>query len=122
MVIRNILHLDIFNGKIVVVERHTICVLFSDSIDQDGQAREAMSLNCIKVQFSMQRVKVTRTQCSFRLAPAGTVHKGNGQIRNKVKWIFVTYFFSSTALHPTLSCQDITQRFACSQGWAYSVK
>lgn len=81
--IRDILHLDIFIGRIFVVKGYSRRVVLVASLHSLDREWEAFSLRGIKVQFWNHVVMVTKTQFPIRLAFSGTIHNGRWQPLNK---------------------------------------
>lgn len=103
MVIRNVLHPHIVNGKMFVVKSHTRRCLCVTQIDKDGREGSTYTLNRIKFQFSFHGVSITRKQFPVRLAFSGTVHKSQGQTLDKIVVDLRSPFFSAGQLYVALS-------------------
>lgn len=101
MVIRNVVHPKIVNGKLFVLKRSTTRALYVESVD--GDERETFVLHRIKFQFNFHGVKITRMQFPVRLAFAGTVHKAQGQTLAKVVVDLRSNYFSPGQLYVALS-------------------
>lgn len=82
--IRNLLHLIIVNGKMLVVEAHTRRVIQFRAVHSNENNTSTYSLHCIKFQFSCRGVRVTRMQFSLHVAFTGPVHKGQEQTLKKM--------------------------------------
>ena len=103
MVIRNVLHPHLVNGKIFIVTGHSRRCLFVKQIDSDGRTISRHALHRIDFQFTFSDVKVTRRQFPVRLAFAATVHKAQGQTLKKVVVDFRTNFFAPGQVYVALS-------------------
>ena len=60
MVIRNMRHPDLLNGKVFVVKRHPTRLLEVVEMDENGAGRSSHMLHRIDFQFEFSDMKVTR--------------------------------------------------------------
>ena len=102
MVIRNVRHPDLLNGKMFVVKRHITRLLEVVEVDENGAGRSSHMLHRIDFQFAFSDMKVTRRQFPVRLAFSATVHKGQGQTLGKLFVDLRSNFFSPGQLYVAL--------------------
>ena len=103
MIIRNVLHPHLVNGKIFIVRGYSRRCIFLSQIDDDGSVVSNHALHRIDFQFTFADVKVTRRQFPVRLAFCATVHKSQGQTLKKKVVDFRTNFFSPGQVYVALS-------------------
>ena len=83
MVIRNVRHPELRNGKMCVFKRPFTRLSEVVEVDENGVGRNSHMLHRIDLQFNFSDMKVTRRQFSVQRTFGATVNKGQGQsLRN----------------------------------------
>ena len=98
MVIRNILHPHLVNGKMFVVKKFTRKVLVITIRLDDGTNLTKM-IHRIDFQFDVSDFQVTRKQFPVRLAFNAAVHKSKGQTLQKLLVDLRCFFFAAGQLY-----------------------
>lgn len=83
MVIRSLLHPDLVNGKLLVVQSHSRSYLSVERVEGDGSEWKIYTLSRIKLQFSLHGFILTRKQFPVRLSFSGNVYKIQGNTLEK---------------------------------------
>jgi PIF1-like helicase/Helitron helicase-like domain at N-terminus len=99
MIIRNVLHPHLVNGRVLILKRFTQRCLFVALPD----GSEQYALNRIDFLFNYNGVQVRRRQFPIRLAFASTVHKSQGRTLSRLVVDLRTAFFTPGQLYVALS-------------------
>jgi hypothetical protein len=99
MIIGNVLHPHLVNGRVLIVKRFTQRCLILGLPD----GSEQYAVNRIDFLFSYNGVQVRRRQFPIRLAFASTVHKSQGRTLSRVVVDLRSAFFTPGQLYVALS-------------------
>ncbi|KAI0560144.1 ATP-dependent DNA helicase RRM3 [Gracilaria domingensis] len=103
MVIRNVLHPHLVNGKMFVVTGVSRRCVGIAEMNSDGQLTQNHVLHRIDFKFEYIGIEVRRRQFPIRLAFAATVHKSQGQTLRKMVIDFRANFFAPGQVYVGLS-------------------
>ena len=103
MVIRNVLHPHLCNGKMYVVKKFSRRVIVLSTNLEDHSDAKRFLLHRIDFQFDFADLKVARRQFPVRLAFAATVHKGQGKTLEKLVINLRSNFFAAGQRYVALS-------------------
>ena len=103
MIIGNIFHPHLVNGKIFIVRVYLRRYIFLSQIDDNGSAVSNHALHRIDFQITFADVKVTSRQFPVRLGVFDTVHKSQGQTLKTIVVDFRINFFFPRKVYSVLS-------------------
>ena len=95
MIIRDVLHPNLVNGKMYVVKKFSRRVLVLSTHLEDHPDAQTFLLHRIDFQFDFADLKVTRRQFPVRLAFFATVQKGQGKTLDNLLIDLRSNFFAA---------------------------